>query len=96
METRACRKCRKFHPVFYFVNTKQTHLVMICGASWTYVPYEEGLDVETVYSKTMQAVEARDRELDKQCDDARDRDQTKEPEWLKRFRDTPERVKREA
>jgi hypothetical protein len=74
--TRLCRKCRSEHAVFYFVTTRRTHLVMICGNQWTYIPFEDGLEIETVYSKSMMEIEARERQLDKECDEARDRDRT--------------------
>jgi hypothetical protein len=72
--TRLCRKCGEQHPVFYFVNAKQTHLVMICGREWTYAPYEEGLAIEVVYSKALRRVEKAHRQMDEECDGARDRD----------------------
>jgi hypothetical protein len=74
---RACRKCGTEHPVFYFVNTEQRHLVMVCennGNNWTYLPYEDGLPVPVVYSKNYQDAEDLHRELDRECDSARDRD----------------------
>src|SRR5262249_16744538 len=54
MVVRSCRKCGREHPVFYFVNVKQRHLGAICGRSWIYLPYEEGLDVVVRYSKSGQ------------------------------------------
>jgi hypothetical protein len=73
--TRPCRKCRNAHPVFYMVHKNESrHLVMICGNQWTYVPFEDGLDIEVRYSKNYQRIEAMHEELDRQCDEARDRD----------------------
>ena len=57
MITRSCRKCSGEHPVFYFINIKQTHLVMICHNRLIFLPYERGLDVEIRYSRAAQRIE---------------------------------------
>jgi hypothetical protein len=50
---RPCPKCSNEHSVFYFTTTVQTHLVMVCGTNWLYLPFEEGLPVETLLAKSI-------------------------------------------